>query len=274
MKTLLLLVLSLPVPALACTLWGAAGDDVGGGTLISKNRDWAPDHRQVFKRVIPQQGFVYAGLFAEGNNEPGIKAGVNEKGLTIVSASSNVPKKLRDAQTGTHGVMRKILSEYASVAQVMANAPALFGTARPNYYLISDRQALLMVEVGLEGRFTLKESRQGVVAHTNHYLDPALPEFIDFKAKSSSASRLSRIDNLLIQASRPLDISAFQAMSRDQHAGPDHSLWRTGNKTRTLASWIIRTPASGAPSLSLIVANPGEAQVSQNVVLDAHFWSR
>lgn len=32
-------------PFYACTLWGAAGNSVeGGGILITKNRDWIPDH--------------------------------------------------------------------------------------------------------------------------------------------------------------------------------------------------------------------------------------
>jgi len=33
----------------ACTLWAAAGEDASGGTIISKNRDWKPDHTQVLK---------------------------------------------------------------------------------------------------------------------------------------------------------------------------------------------------------------------------------
>jgi len=33
----------------ACTLWGEAGKDANGGTIISKNRDWEPDHTQVLK---------------------------------------------------------------------------------------------------------------------------------------------------------------------------------------------------------------------------------
>ena len=74
-----------PMPALACTLWGAAGAAANGGTLISKNRDWAPDHHQVLKKVHPKKGWAYFGLYAEGNGDAGLKAGVNEKGLTIVS---------------------------------------------------------------------------------------------------------------------------------------------------------------------------------------------
>jgi len=269
-----LFVALLPVQVLACTLWGAAGSDAGGGTMLSKNRDWAPDHQQVFKRTMPERGFAYAGLYAVGNDNPGLKAGVNEQGLTIVSASSNVPKKLRNSQTGTHGVMRRILTDYASVDAIAADAAQLFAKAKPNYYLISDRHKLLVVEVGLEGRFSIKSAGQGVLTHTNHYLDQSLPEFTEFKTGVSSATRLSRIDALLAGASRPFDLQAFQTFSRDQSAGVDNSLWRTGSKTRTLSSWIIRTPVAGAPRLTLTIANPGAEETTQEVVLDEAYWRR
>jgi hypothetical protein len=269
-----LLVLLLPVPALACTLWGAAGEDAAGGTILSKNRDWAPDHQQIFKRVVPGNGYAFAGLFAEGNKDPGIKAGINEKGLTIVSASSNVPKKLRNSLTGTHGVMRQILTDYASVDAIMADAAQLFARAKPNYYLISDRQKLLVVEVGLDGRFAIRSTSQGVLSHTNHYLDKSMPEFTEFKTGMSSSSRLARINELLATANRPLDPKVFLTFSRDQNAGPDNSLWRTGVRTRTLASWIIRTPGEGAPRLTLTIANPGTEEVTQEVVLDEAYWRR
>jgi len=55
---------------------------------VVKNRDWWPDHRHEIKRVTPKPGFRYYGLFATGNDEPGLKAGVNEKGLVVVSATA------------------------------------------------------------------------------------------------------------------------------------------------------------------------------------------
>ncbi|HOS76345.1 MAG TPA: carcinine hydrolase/isopenicillin-N N-acyltransferase family protein [Verrucomicrobiota bacterium] len=69
----------------ACTLWGAAGVDAGGGTIISKNRDWKPDHVQVLKMQRPTNGYAYFGLYAEGDDAPGIKEGINEKGLTVLA---------------------------------------------------------------------------------------------------------------------------------------------------------------------------------------------
>ena len=85
---LLLCAVLLPIQVLACTLWGAAGDDAAGGTLMAKNRDWKPDHRQLLKAVRPQAGHAYFGLYAEGNDAQGLKAGVNDQGLSVIVASA------------------------------------------------------------------------------------------------------------------------------------------------------------------------------------------
>jgi isopenicillin-N N-acyltransferase-like protein len=263
--------LLLPITSLACTLWGAAGPDAGGGTLISKNRDWKPDHHQLLKQVRPVNGFAYFGLYAEGNATPGLKAGVNEKGLSIVSASSNISKKLQDAQRDRRGVMVRVLSEHASVDDVLRHADALFSLSRANFFMIADRHQLLIVEVGLDGRYGVKVVDQGATAHTNHYLDPALAGRFGDAPRPSSAARLARIGTLLDEAPRPLATDSFVAMSRDHNDGPDNSLWRNGRE-HTLASWIVNTPADGAPRLRVTVANPGEAENTQEIVLDDAFW--
>ena len=77
-------------PCQACTLWGAAGTSIeGGGTLVAKNRDWAPDHFQELAVLQPAAGYWALALKAIGGEEPGVKAGVNDKGLVIVSATGN-----------------------------------------------------------------------------------------------------------------------------------------------------------------------------------------
>jgi hypothetical protein len=57
--------LTLPAFSQACTLYGATGSTYvqGGGTLVSKNRDWSP-MPQTIKYVAPSQGYRYLGLFA------------------------------------------------------------------------------------------------------------------------------------------------------------------------------------------------------------------
>jgi hypothetical protein len=49
-------------------------------------------------------------------------------------------------------------------------------------------------------------------------------------------------------------------------------LWRNG-KVHTMASWIVASPAAGAPRLRVVIANPGEVERTQEFVLDRVFWS-
>lgn len=269
---LLLCAVLLPIQVLACTLWGAAGDDAAGGTLMAKNRDWKPDHRQLLKAVRPQAGHAYFGLYAEGNDAQGLKAGVNDQGLSVIVASaSSIPKALRDAQRGTRAVLTRVLAGYASVDAVMADAEAIFSNARANFYMLSDRRKVLVVEVGLQGKYALSVLDRGVAVHTNHYLDRQLAGRYGDTPGPSSRVRLARIDALLEQAPRPLGVDAFVAMSQDRHAGPEDSLWRSGREY-TLAAWIVRTPQSGPPTLDVRIANPGEEERRERRVLDAAFW--
>lgn len=258
----------------ACTLWGAAGASASGGTIISKNRDWKPDHTQELKLERLAKGHAYFGLYAVGGTEPGIKAGVNETGLTVVTASaSSIPKSKRDKQPGKRGVTARLLSGCATCDEVLAKKDAIFPESRAQFVMISDRAKILVVEIGLEGKYAVKVLERGFAAHTNHFLEPALAAF-NAAESAGSAVRLRRITQLLETAGEPCSAEAFAAFSRDRHDGPDNSLWRTGNgkNTRTLASWIVETPANGAPTLRVLLANPGQPEESRTFVLNPEFW--
>jgi isopenicillin-N N-acyltransferase-like protein len=261
----------LSVPASACTLWGAAGDAVaGGGTLLAKNRDWRPDHTQSIRILTPKDGFRYVGLFADDGAEPGIKAGVNEQGLAVVSAAaSSIPKKIRNAQTDARGVMSKILRQYGSVADVIVDAAILFQPARANFLMLADRHQILQVEIGLNGQYSLSTQSNGVLAHTNHYLSQELAHCNQLQGESSHL-RLARVSSLLA-VDKKWRLDNFAAISRDQHDGADNSLWRHG-KEYTLASWQIALPAQGAPQLNLVLANPQQSELKAQWTLDAEFW--
>jgi isopenicillin-N N-acyltransferase like protein len=255
----------------ACTLWGAAGGDASGGTILAKNRDWAPDHTQVLK-MHRGKGYAYFGLYAEGGGEPGIKCGVNEHGLSVITASaSSIPKDRRASQPGKHGIISTILSGCASCDEVLAKKDAIFPSSRTMFVMISDRRKIVLVEVGLDGKYVLKTADSGAVVHTNHFLEPALGEF-NIKIGPSSATRLARIGELMKTSPRPCRLDAMAGISRDQHDGPDNSLWRTGSKERTMASWIIETPPQGAPKLRVVIANPGQKEETSTLVLDEQFW--
>ena len=101
--------------------------------------------------------------------------------------------------------------------------------------------------------------------------EPALAEF-NLTIGASSAARLERISHLLASSPKPFDTAAFAAMSKDQHDGPNNSLWRTGKGSCTLSSWIVETLAQGAPRLRVVLANPGKPEQTQTFTLDEQFW--
>ena len=257
----------------ACTLWGMVCTNAAGGTILSKNRDWKPDHTQVLKMNRSGKGYAYFGLYAVGGTEPGIKEGVNEKGLTVVTASaSSIPQSKRDNQPGKHSVISKLLSGYSSCDEVLAKKDEIFSVTRAMFIMISDSTKILVVEVGLEGQYAIKTIETGSAVHTNHFLEEKLSVF-NTKIGSSSATRLERITELLKTASPSHTIESFSKISRDQHAGPDNSLWRTGQNGATLSSWIIETPSHDRPKLKVVMANPGKPEETHTFVLDQKFWS-
>lgn len=256
----------------ACTLWGAAGADASGGTIIAKNRDAEPDHVQSLKMRRTSGAHAYFGLYADGGREPGIKAGVNEKGLAVVTAAaSSIPRSARDEQEEKRGVIRTLLSSCADCDEVLARKDEIFPVTRAQSVMIADRRKILVVEVGLGGRFALKTVEAGTVAQTNHYQQASLAEFNE-KIGRSSPKRLERVSDLLRTSPRPLDTNRFAEISADRGDGADNSLWRTGKGSCTLASFIVETPPSGPSNLRVLIHNPGGQDETHRFVLDQRFW--
>jgi hypothetical protein len=248
-------------PSHACTLWGAAGSAVeSGGVLIAKNRDWTPDHRQQLNIVRPKEGYASVVLATVGGAEPGAKAGVNEKGLVIVTATVNqVPAAERKRVDQKKGLMGQLLARCASVEDVLKQIE-LF--RRPVFYLVGDRRQIAVIEVAPDGARSITRTDSGTLHHTNHYcaIDPP---GLKRKPGASSTQRSVRIAELLKTPNRAYTAEDFIRFSEDQTAGPDNSIWRTGsapNKSRTLATWLVSIPVSGSPRLYLKTADPGEAE--------------
>jgi len=259
---LVIIFLMRPVGVQACTLWAAAGDDCvkGGGTLIVKNRDWRPDHRQELRVIKPDSGYSYVGLYAVGNDSPGLKGGVNEHGLVVVSATAgSIPQKERAAMKSARNVSGTLLTRCDGVDAALKRTDLFLG---PQILMLSDRKKVAYVEIGPEGKFAAKATETGVLRHTNHYMDEKLL-WANKSIGVSSQTRYDRIGQLLTETPRPFALKAFIGFSQDQSAGPDNSIWRTGSSpdvSRTMAVWIVAVPPTGSPSLYLKLANPNEAQ--------------
>ena len=259
----------------ACTLWAAAGERAAhGGSLIAKNRDWTPEPDEV-RLVAPAQGFRFLGLFpVREGKRPGVVAGVNERGLSVVVASAgSLPREERIK--GGKGLLRQLLTEFSTVEEVLAKR-ALFSRTHPVIYLLADSRRIAWVEVAPGGRYAVRDSTSGVLSHTNHFLDATLDD-ANQRIGRSSRARLARIEALLAGKAQPLTREDCIAFSADRNDGPDNSIWRTGSRPegkRTLATWIVSLPREAPPELFVRLADPGAAEKTGNLKLDAAFWKR
>ena len=261
----------------SCTLWGSLGSlNKKDETLIAKNRDWKPDHIQIVKIAKPKSGYDYLGLYAEGNDEPGMKAGINQRGLVIVSASaSSLPKKERKESTHKNGLMKKILSTYDRVDDILKHQK-MFSQTRPLFYMMADKNKMIYIEVGLNGEYSITEQTHGVLYHTNHYLNNDLSSFNKIVGESS-LKRFERIKYLLTHSPVGLSFDEFINMSKDQNDGPHNSIFRTGKSQqdeRTLATWIVSIPKNDGPMIYIKLRNPGESEKEFKSKIDDTFWRK
>jgi isopenicillin-N N-acyltransferase like protein len=266
---LFVLLLLLEPSAFACTSWTAAGSRVtGGGTIIAKNRDYAPEKAQV-KMVAPSKGFKYLGLFPDRAPSHAV-AGTNEKGLTVVTLTAGtVPKSERHA--AGKWLIREILADYDSVDGVLQNM-RMFSSSLPTFYVLADSVKTAVVEVAPGGKYSVDQTSDGNLYHTNHYLDAALSWANKRLPAESSIKRLARIRELAARHQTSLTRDDFIAFSRDQHDTPNNSIWRTDNNTQTLATWIVHTAQRDSPMLFVRTANPGESEKCLSVKLEPSFW--
>ena len=260
----LLLVLSVPTLANACTLWAAAGERVaGGGTLIHKNRDWSPDHQQDLRLVIPKSGFRYLSLYTTGNEWIGTKAGVNSEGLVIVTASapSHLDKRINfQGKTNT----ATLLSRYESVDQALKALESEQWKSGPQFIIMADKTELATIEFGLNGQHAvISRVSNGITFHTNHYLSDELSRLNPEKINASSLRRYAKINELL-------DSKPFLDMEESISFSKNPVLWRVGStpaSVRTLSAWTVRHYKNGHSTLHLIMANPGMPETSYEIPL-------
>jgi hypothetical protein len=269
---LLCLGLAAPTGTWACTLFGMAGSDVSGqGTILVKNRDWKPNHVQEVAVVAPPSGHRFVGLFARGGDAPGLRGGVNQAGLTVVTATAgSIPREERRGAPGIGGILRRLLTECGSVDEALARDD-LFKQAKPCMFLLADRREVARVEVASGGRHAAVLTASGTLFQTNHFLEPTLAD-ANVRIGASSQARADRIRELLDRAKRPATLDDLLVMSRDTTGGPDNGIWRTGKTsgaTRTLATFAVAMPPSGPGRLVVRLANPDQPERTLRVMLDA-----
>ena len=268
---LIAITLLLTAPVEACTLFAANGSVVDdGGTLIVKNRDWEPNQHQVIKFVPSKDGYSYFGLYAEGT-AAGMKAGINEKGLTVVSATAgSIPSKERKNMPNKAGSLTKLLKECASVEEALTRTDLFLG---PKILMLADKKSVATIEIGPEGKFSIDQKENDYICHANHYVAEDMLNF-NKKIGQSSEKRYERIGQLLDNSSLPFSLDSFLNFSSDQNDGTDDSIFRIGgtsSKTRTMAVWAVSIPMQGSPEVYIRILNPDEEEKSCRIIADDFF---
>ena len=268
---LIAITLLLTAPVEACTLFAANGSVVDdGGTLLVKNRDWEPNQHQVIKFVPSKDGYSYFGLYAEGT-AAGMKAGINEKGLTVVSATAgSIPSKERKNMPNKAGSLTKLLKECASVEEALTRTDLFLG---PKILMLADKKSVATIEIGPEGKFSIDQKENDYICHANHYVAEDMLNF-NKKIGQSSEKRYERIGQLLDNSSLPFSLDSFLNFSSDQNDGPDDSIFRIGgtsSKTRTMAVWAVSIPMQGSPEVYIRILNPNEEEKSCRIMADDFF---
>ena len=268
---LIAITLLLTAPVEACTLFAANGSVVDdGGTLLVKNRDWEPNQHQVIKFVPAKDGYSYFGLYAEGT-DTGMKAGINEKGLTVVSATAgSIPSKERKNMLNKAGSLAKLLKECASVEEALTRTDLFLG---PKILMLADKKSVATIEIGPEGKFSIEQKENDYICHTNHYVAEDMLNF-NKKIGQSSEKRYERICQLLDDASSPFSLDVFLNFSNDRNDGPDNSIFRLGSNpanTRTMAVWAVKIPLDSSPEVYVRILNPNEDEKIIKIVAGDFF---
>lgn len=172
--------------------------------MIVKNRDWVPNQYEVLKLVSPKIGYSYFGLYAEGEYS-GMKAGINQKGLVVVSATAgSIPSAERRGMPHTGGLLVKLLKECGSVDEVVARTDLFIG---PEILMIADKNKVATIEIGPEGKFFVTAKENATLIHTNHYVYEGMVDF-NRRIGESSQKRYDRIGYLGNKmANYPIDVT-------------------------------------------------------------------
>lgn len=262
------------LPVLACSLWAVTGDkSKNSRTLIAQNWDVPQGAAGELRLVIPEKGFRYLGLFSlnqKAFSNP--VAGINERGLAIVSASADTIMKSKKLK-GRSDLLEIILTTLTSVDSVLENRN-LIAKSRPVFLIVADHSKIALIQIGSGGRCTVEATGNGLLYQTNHYTSQNLLRE-NVRYIPNSPQRLNRLQNLLANHPDPFTIDDFLSIAGDRNNGPDNSIWRVGGfskKERTLASWVALLPGNSPPEVYFKLLNPGSQELNYELKLDKPFW--
>ena len=251
-----------PTELMGCSFIGAtAPATINGETIIGRNYDFPSvlEHIQLLRKEFPDTGYRNISLTQlplVGNH-----VALNEKGLAVALNYGRAWKKM---DFNPHGVpstiiVQELIEKCADVDEAVKFITNTNYRANGAFYCLGDESGNLAVVETTHSRFSVREPKNGVLAHTNVYIgetikDANLPEEIRFKMSSLDISpiespkrRYKRIYSLLEENQGKITEEIIKTILRDHdpsnpnEKGPnDCSICTHGLSSGTLASLIIK----------------------------------
>ncbi len=273
--------LLFPSAGFASTIWSAAGTSTAsGGTLVAKNGDWLLEPMPVLGLRKTKSGTKYYGLFAEYQGKLDLKAGINEHGLVVVSASAPYSGVQLREMPRTQHLNEKLLSRSNSVSKALKQRHLFVG---PRFLILADKKKIALVEIGPENEIAIEVRRDGVLFHTNHYTAPGLlrfnpprPELGHTLRRRSSVERHESVAAYMT-AKDKYTMEDFISISQSRDRGADDSIWREGtanSSTVTRMTWILHHSPDAVPELYVKLVFPDRSTSEKRIVLNDAFWKQ
>ncbi|MDR3592893.1 MAG: C45 family autoproteolytic acyltransferase/hydrolase [Negativicutes bacterium] len=250
----------------ACTAWEAAGSSVeGNGTIIAKNRDYTYGEKNELKVVSVHNRYKFLAIYANTGN----KGGVNEHGLVVLSLSP--PSYLENQKTEPSNSQPSftntwILENCRTVDETVDALKQHNWNTHPEFLAIADRNKIAYIELGPDGRNVVKATENGILDHTNHYLDPAMGEYnpkklgYEYKRWQKAEEQLNSKDKFTIE-----DIKTFTQ---------DPIVWYKHSTVMTYASMVVNNRQDGETVVWVKIVNPGDAAFESQFTLKDMFTGR
>ena len=227
-----------------CTTWAAAGSAAAdGGTVLVKNRDNRSEHLllQVVAQAVPQTGYRY--LYSGSAGSPAVFcAGINQAGLAV--ADSHVSSTDLGPGLPDFSLMMHVLERYDSVAAAVDYLRTVPRLGRNNLILADAQGQLAVFEIGHRA-YGLRETADGVLVSTNHFISPEMqPSFVEVDpvgTKGNSFSRYRRVARALQAGWGRIDVPFAQRLMAS-HRGRLAKLCRhakEGSEVTTISTSIF-----------------------------------
>jgi hypothetical protein len=207
-----------PADGEGCTVWAASGTVTRrGAPILTKNRDYRPDHQSLpcLVRARPVRGYRY--LYATSAGSPAVfSSGMNEVGLAV--ADTRVTSRCVSPGVARYSVMMGILEHHSNVASALDYLRQVPHMGEGTLTLIDQGGDMAVFEAG-RSPHSITFPEHDFVASTNHFRGPQLREcWVDRyppELRGNSQNRYARVVSTLGAARGRVDVAWAQALMSD-----------------------------------------------------------